>query len=48
MTNYGVVFEPADDGSWSAYSIDIPGVFAIGADRPLPSQHQRGTRVAPG
>lgn len=33
MTEYRVVFEPAGDGSWSAYSIDMPGVFASGADR---------------
>ncbi|HET6831314.1 MAG TPA: type II toxin-antitoxin system HicB family antitoxin [Solirubrobacterales bacterium] len=33
MTEYRVVFEPADDGSWSAYSIDLPGVFAAGRDR---------------
>lgn len=33
MTEYRVVFEPAGDGSWSAYSIDLPGVFASGADR---------------
>ena len=33
MTEYRVVFEPAGDGSWSAYSIDLPGVFAAGHDR---------------
>ena len=33
MTEYAVVFEPADDGSWSGYAIDLPGVFAAGRDR---------------
>jgi predicted RNase H-like HicB family nuclease len=33
MTGYTVVFEPADDGSWSACAIDLPGVFAVGRDR---------------
>ncbi len=33
MSEYRVVFEPADDGSWSAYSIDLPGVFSSGANR---------------
>ena len=33
MSEYRVVFEPADDGSWSAYSIDLPGVFSSGASR---------------
>ena len=29
MTDYGVIYEQAGDGSWSASAIDMP-VFAVG------------------
>ena len=29
MTDYGVIFEQAGDGSWSASAVDLP-VFAVG------------------
>ncbi len=32
MTVYGVVYEQADDGSWSASAADLP-VFAVGDTR---------------
>lgn len=41
MTDYRVVFEPAGDGSWSAYSIDLPGVFASGANRSEVEENMR-------
>lgn len=28
MSDYAVVFELADDGGWSAYAPDVPGVVA--------------------
>ena len=28
MSSYAVVFEIADDGGWSAYAPDVPGVVA--------------------
>lgn len=28
MSTYAVVFELADDGGWSAYAPDVPGVVA--------------------
>ena len=28
MSTYAVIFELADDGGWSAYAPDIPGVVA--------------------
>ena len=33
MTEYAVVFERADDGSWSAYAPDVAGVVATGDSR---------------
>jgi predicted RNase H-like HicB family nuclease len=33
MTTYAVVLEQADDGGWSAYAPDVPGVVAA-ADTP--------------
>ena len=33
MTDYAVVLEESDDGSWWAYAPDLPGVIA-GADSP--------------
>ncbi len=33
MTEYAVVLEEADDGSWWAYAPDLPGVIS-GADTP--------------
>lgn len=32
MTEYGVIYEPAPDGSWSATPTDLPG-FAVGDTR---------------
>ncbi|MFT4035438.1 MAG: type II toxin-antitoxin system HicB family antitoxin [Patulibacter sp.] len=32
MTNYAVLYEPADDGSWSARAADLP-VYAVGDTR---------------
>jgi predicted RNase H-like HicB family nuclease len=32
MTTYGVIYEQAEDGSWSASAADLP-VFAVGATR---------------
>ena len=32
MTTYGVIYEQADDGSWSASAADLP-VFAVGDTR---------------
>jgi predicted RNase H-like HicB family nuclease len=32
MTEYGVIYEQAGDGSWSASAIDMP-VFAVGDSR---------------
>lgn len=29
MTDYGVIYEQADDGSWSARAADLP-VYAVG------------------
>jgi predicted RNase H-like HicB family nuclease len=33
MTEYLVIYEPADDGGWGAHSPDVGGVFALGATR---------------
>ena len=33
MTEYAVVLEQSDDGSWWAYAPDVPGVIS-GADTP--------------
>ena len=33
MTEYAIVLEEADDGSWWAYAPDLPGVIS-GADTP--------------
>jgi predicted RNase H-like HicB family nuclease len=33
MTEYLVIFEQAEDGSWGAHSPDVDGVFALGATR---------------
>jgi predicted RNase H-like HicB family nuclease len=33
MNDYAVVFERADDGSWSAYAPDVPGVVAAAGTR---------------
>jgi predicted RNase H-like HicB family nuclease len=33
MSEYVVVFERAEDGSWGAYLPDVPGVVALGATR---------------
>lgn len=30
--NYGVIYEQADDGSWSAHAVDLP-VVAVGDTR---------------
>ncbi len=32
MTEYAVVYEPAEDGSWSAYALDLP-VFSCADTR---------------
>ena len=32
MTDYGVIYEQADDGSWSARAADLP-VYAVGDTR---------------
>ena len=32
MTDYGVIYERADDGSWSARAADLP-VYAAGGSR---------------
>jgi predicted RNase H-like HicB family nuclease len=33
MTEYLVIYEQGDDGSWGAHSPDIDGVYALGASR---------------
>ena len=33
MSEYAVVFERADDGGWSAYAPDVPGVVAAADTR---------------
>lgn len=33
MSEYVVVFERAEGGSWGAYLPDLPGVVALGASR---------------
>jgi predicted RNase H-like HicB family nuclease len=33
MSNYAVIFERADDGGWSAYAPDVPGVVAADDSR---------------
>ena len=33
MSDYAVVFERADDGGWSAYAPDVPGVVAAADSR---------------
>lgn len=33
MSEYAVVFERADDGGWSAYVPDLPGVVAAAKSR---------------
>lgn len=30
MTTYNVVYEQAGDGSWSAFSPDLPGCYSVG------------------
>ena len=32
MTDYGVIYEQADDGSWSARAADLP-VYSVGDSR---------------
>lgn len=43
MTDYACVLEPADDGTWSAYVPDLPGVVATGRS---PGQAQTRIREA--
>ena len=31
MSEFRVIFEPADDGGWGAYLPDLPGVVALGS-----------------
>jgi predicted RNase H-like HicB family nuclease len=33
MTEYLVIYEQADDGTWGAHSPDVDGVFALGETR---------------
>lgn len=33
MSEYVVIYEPAEDGGWGAYVPDVPGVVALGATR---------------
>ena len=33
MTEYLVIYEQGDDGSWGAHSPDVDGVYALGASR---------------
>lgn len=34
MSEYVVIYEQAEDGTWGAYIPDLPGVLALGATRP--------------
>jgi predicted RNase H-like HicB family nuclease len=43
MTEYAVVFEEAQDGSWSAYVPELPGVISAADD---PDQLEAGIREA--
>jgi predicted RNase H-like HicB family nuclease len=42
MRTYGVIYEQADDGSWSACAADLP-VFTVGD---TPEEAERGIREA--
>jgi predicted RNase H-like HicB family nuclease len=33
MSEYHVIYEPAEDGAWGAYLPDLPGVVALGTTR---------------
>jgi len=33
MSEYVVIYEEAEDGSWGAYIPDLPGVIALGSTR---------------
>jgi predicted RNase H-like HicB family nuclease len=33
VTEYLVIYETGEDGSWGAYSPDVPGCFATGASQ---------------
>lgn len=33
MNEYVVIYEQAEDGAWSAYLPDVPGVVALGGTR---------------
>ncbi len=45
MTMYDVVYELADDGSWSAYAAGLP-VCAIGQDTPEEAERQIRDAIA--
>lgn len=40
MTEYGVIYEQASDGSWSAHAADLP-VYAVGDTREEAEQEIR-------
>ena len=33
MSEYAVIYEQAEDGAWSAYLPDLPGVYGLGQTR---------------
>ena len=41
VSEYGVVFEQAGDGGWSAYVLDVPGVIAAGDTRAVAAANMR-------
>lgn len=40
MTEYAVVYEPANDGSWSAYALDLPVVSCADTREEIEAQMQ--------
>ena len=40
MTEYAVVYEPANDGSWSAYALDLPVVSRADTREEIETQMQ--------
>lgn len=45
MTEYAVVYEPADDGSWSAYALDLPVVSCADTREDIESQMQEALEL---
>jgi predicted RNase H-like HicB family nuclease len=46
VSEYVVIYEEAEDGTWGAYLPDLPGVVALGTDRTEVSERLREALTA--